>query len=81
MDNFREHAIASGSEILDDRVTNIEEKEKGFVITTERSGDVECDYLLMATGNDYRHLGVPGEEELIGSGVSYCATCDGQFFK
>lgn len=82
MDRFAEHAKASGSELLNDRVTNIQEQDNGgFVVTTERSGDIACDYILMATWNDYRHLGVPWEEQLIGSGVSYCATCDGQFFK
>jgi thioredoxin reductase (NADPH) len=38
-------------------------------------------YILVATGNKYRRLGVPGEERLIGAGVSYCATCDGNFFR
>lgn len=82
MDQFAQHAQASGSELMNDRVTDIQDNDgKGFTITTERNGELTCDYLLMATGNDYRHLGVPWEEELIGSGVSYCATCDGQFFK
>lgn len=82
MDNFAKHAQASGSELLSDKVLSIKEQDdKTFLVTTERSGDYTCDFILVATGNDYRHLEVPGERELTGSGVSYCATCDGQFFK
>jgi thioredoxin reductase (NADPH) len=50
-------------------------------LTTARKDTYSCDFLIYATGNAYRHLGVPNEERLIGSGVSYCATCDGNFFK
>lgn len=81
MDTFHEHAIKSGSKILNDKVLNVSEKDGVFHVETERSESFTCDYLLVATGNVYRHLGVPGEKELVGSGVSYCATCDGQFFK
>lgn len=37
--------------------------------------------MLLATGNRYKRLGAPGEDRLLGAGVSYCATCDGNFFK
>jgi thioredoxin reductase (NADPH) len=47
--------------------------------TTE--GEYTAAALLLATGADHKHLGIPGEEELSGKGVSYCATCDGFFFR
>ena len=52
-----------------------------FTVTTARKTQYTCDYLIYATGNAYRHLDVPGEDRLLGSGVSYCATCDGNFFR
>ncbi|PIE04860.1 MAG: thioredoxin-disulfide reductase [Spirochaetales bacterium] len=54
----------------------------GNVFTIETSdGPVTSWTVLLATGAKHKHLGVPGEEELAGRGVSYCATCDGPFFK
>lgn len=82
MKRFEEHAKISGSEITYDTVVKIEElSDKKLQITTARKDVYTCDFLIYATGNAYRHLGVPGEDRLIGSGVSYCATCDGNFFK
>jgi len=60
MDNFAKHAEASGSVLLNDRVLSIQEqKDKSFIVETERTGQIASQYILMATGNDYRHLGVP----------------------
>ncbi len=53
-------------------------KEK--IIKTDR-GEYKSKSIIIATGNRWRKLNVPGEEELLGKGVSYCATCDGPFFK
>jgi thioredoxin reductase (NADPH) len=49
------------------------------IVTDKRS--IEVGAIIMATGTDYRKLGIPGEQEFLGRGVSYCATCDGPFFK
>ena len=49
-------------------------------LKTEKGG-YRAKSIIIATGNRWRKLGVPGEEELLGKGVSYCATCDGPFFK
>lgn len=82
MKRFEEHAKVSGSEVSYDTVIKIEElPEKILQITTARKEIYTCDYLIYATGNAYRHLDVPGEDRLLGGGVSYCATCDGNFFR
>ncbi len=80
MDNFAEHAKVSGSELLQDTVSEIQKTEDGFLVKTTNK-ELESKYVILATGNTYRKLGVPGEEEFLGKGVSYCATCDGMFFK
>jgi thioredoxin reductase (NADPH) len=51
------------------------------VVWLENGREVRAPALILATGGLPRHLGVPGEEALIGLGVSYCAVCDGPFFK
>lgn len=87
MRRFEEHAKVSGSEITYDTVITIQktkykvQNEGSFLITTAQKKEYTCNYLIYATGNAYRHLGIPGEDRLLGGGVSYCATCDGNFFR
>lgn len=82
MKRFEEHAKVSGSEVSYDTVVQIEELPgKILQVTTARKEIYTCDFLIYATGNAYRHLNVPGEDRLLGAGVSYCATCDGNFFR
>lgn len=82
MKRFEEHAKISGSEVTYDTVIKIEELEnKVLQVTTARKEIYTCNFIIYATGNAYRHLGVPGEDRLLGAGVSYCATCDGNFFR
>lgn len=82
MKRFEEHAKISGSEVTYDTVIKIEElSDKILQVTTARKEVYTCDFLIYATGNAYRHLDVPGEDRLLGAGVSYCATCDGNFFR
>ncbi len=80
MDRFAEHAKVSGSDILMSDVTNVAKDEHGFIVTTN-AGMKRSYALILATGNKYKKLRVPWEDRLIGMGVSYCATCDGNFFK
>lgn len=54
---------------------------QGVWIVHTDQGDFSADALILATGADHARLGVPGEEEFAGKGVSYCATCDGAFFR
>lgn len=77
---FSEHADKFGVERVNTEVTGMDLDGKIKVIHTN-DGDYKAYTVILATGNSPRKLGVPGEEELIGCGVSYCATCDGAFFK
>ncbi|KRK93562.1 thioredoxin-disulfide reductase [Companilactobacillus futsaii] len=61
-------------------VESVEGKGNVKIIHTD-DGDYETKALIIATGSQYKKIGVPGEEELSGRGVSYCAVCDGAFFK
>lgn len=61
-------------------VSSIDFNEGANKITTD-AGQFIARSIILATGNSPRKLGIPGEEELTGAGVSYCATCDGAFFK
>ncbi|PMD73251.1 thioredoxin-disulfide reductase [Companilactobacillus nuruki] len=61
-------------------VESVEDKGNVKIIHTD-DGDYETKALVIATGSQYKKIGVPGEEELSGRGVSYCAVCDGAFFK
>ena len=80
MDDFQKHAETSGSEILADTVTSLEKIPEWFRIKTP-SKEFTSTFVILATWNTYRKLWVPGEEEFLWKWVSYCATCDGMFFK
>lgn len=77
---FRAHADKLGVEFKETEVTGIEDLGSSKLVKTE-TGDMETKAVLVATGARHAHLQVPGEEELSGMGVSYCATCDGAFFR
>lgn len=77
---FREHADALGAQIVTEDVLSVElSGEKKRVITSEHV--YESRTVVIATGATHRKLSVPGEDSLGGMGVSYCATCDGAFFR
>lgn len=77
---FREHADNLGAQFAEDEVIRIEDEDsvKRVVCGHET---YEARAVILATGASHRKLSVPGEEELAGMGVSYCATCDGAFFR
>ena len=77
---MHEHAIAAGVEFMEARVQGIEDGGNVKYVKTS-SETVEAKTVIIATGAVHNHLGIPGEEELGGMGVSYCATCDGAFFR
>lgn len=79
-DRFREHADKLGVSFLTADVESIEDcGEKKIVHTDE--GDYETKAVILATGATHAMLGVEGEMKIAGMGVSYCATCDGAFFR
>lgn len=77
---FRQHADKLGVEFREAEVSAIEDRNGVKVVRTEAE-EIEAKTVILATGAVHAHLGVPGEEELSGMGVSYCATCDGAFFR
>ena len=77
---FREHAEKMETEFVTAEVTGISTEGDNKKVQTDK-GEYETKTVILATGANHRKLGVPGEEELCGMGVSYCATCDGAFFR
>lgn len=77
---FIEHAKAQEVQIVKKGAVSVEKTENGFKVYTKKE-EYECKHLILAMGRSHKHLGVEGEERLSGAGVSYCATCDGFFFK
>ncbi len=78
--NLLDQAVKLGAETQTEQVTGIRE-ENGIKIIVAGGKEYPCRSIILATGVTHRHLGVPGEERLTGAGVSYCATCDGMFFR
>ncbi|OGX04902.1 MAG: thioredoxin-disulfide reductase [Omnitrophica bacterium RIFCSPLOWO2_12_FULL_50_11] len=77
---MEEQAKRYGTEVRYEEVKLIEKQNGGFQVNTAQ-GSYQMRSIILATGASFRMLGVPGERELTGRGVSYCATCDGAFFK
>ncbi|MFQ6109278.1 MAG: thioredoxin-disulfide reductase [Candidatus Aminicenantales bacterium] len=80
MDNFRKHAEKFGAKITTDEAGEIR-KASDLWIVVGKKGEYSTRTVIVCTGSVYRRLGLEGEERLTGKGVSYCATCDGAFFK
>ena len=77
---MEEQARRFGLEMVNQEVLEVKlEGEKKVVRTHEADYDGEA--LIVSSGTEYRRLGIPGEEEFVGKGVSFCATCDGAFFQ
>ncbi len=77
---FREHADQTGAEFVNEQVKEIQiSDDRKLVITNKATYETRA--LILATGARHRKLMVPGEEKFTGMGVSYCATCDGAFFR
>lgn len=80
VEKMKQHASKYTKINFGEEVTNIKNNKDVFTIETDKQKyDVKT--ILLCMGTEYRKLGVPGEQELQGKGVSYCATCDGFFFK
>ena len=81
MANFQEQAERFGTEILMDDVVEVDLKGDIKIVKTGGGETFEAKTVILATGAAYRELGLPREKELSGHGVSWCATCDGFFFR
>jgi thioredoxin reductase (NADPH) len=79
-ENMRKQAENFGAVLETASVSDLKKEDKLFIVETSE-GIRSAPAVILATGALHRHLGVPGEEEFSGRGVSYCATCDGPFFK
>lgn len=79
-ENMRKQAEGFGAQFLTASVSSLRKEGKEFVVASTE-GELRAPAVILATGSKHRHLGAPGEERLSGRGVSYCATCDGPFFK
>ncbi|XOU94399.1 MAG: thioredoxin-disulfide reductase [Candidatus Kerfeldbacteria bacterium] len=80
MDNFKKQAEKTGTEFVFEEVKEVVKKDDKFVVKTNTK-EFETKSVILAFGLTHRHLGIPGEEEYGGKGVSYCATCDAPLFK
>jgi len=80
MQRLQQQAEKFGTEVVMDLVTEVDFQQRPFVLKT-LGETYRAQAVIIATGASPRKLGVPGEKELLGYGVSYCATCDGFFFR
>lgn len=78
---FRQHADALGVVFRSGKVVSIQDGDGGKVVETADGTKYEARALILAGGAQHAKLGVPGEDSFRGQGVSYCATCDGAFFR
>lgn len=90
-DKLLEQAMGQGADVTLENVTGVEKVSSNtsvsagekdyFVVRTEEGGEYEGRTVILATGTTHRVLGLPREEELIGNGISFCAVCDGDFYR
>ncbi|MBY9077019.1 thioredoxin-disulfide reductase [Paenibacillus sp. HN-1] len=81
MDNMRAQAERFGAKFITGWVNSVELGERPFKLNVEDMGTLETDTLIISTGATAKYLGIPGEQDNVGRGVSTCATCDGFFFR
>ncbi len=79
-DKLVEQVVNLGADLELENVTAIEKTDAGFVIRTEEGSTFEGRAVVLALGVKHRMLGLEGEEDLVGNGISFCAVCDGAFY-
>ncbi len=80
LEKMKEQAVKAGAEWKMEKVERVEKSDGTFTIVSE-SGEYETKTVIVATGGKHREAGIEGERAFMGRGVSYCATCDGNFFR
>ncbi|MBR3099464.1 MAG: FAD-dependent oxidoreductase [Clostridia bacterium] len=80
-DAFLEQILDQGAEVDLTEVVRVEKADGCLRVITEDGEEKEAKAVILATGVKHRMLGLPGEEDLVGEGISYCAVCDGDFYK
>lgn len=78
--NLLDQALAFGAELIPTQVSGLRAEGEARILTTDE-GEFAAPAVILATGAKHRPLGLPHEADLVGRGVSYCATCDGAFFR
>jgi thioredoxin reductase (NADPH) len=81
MDNMRKQAERFGAEFRTGWVNSVDMSQRPFKLQVEGMGELVTETLVLSTGATAKYLGIPGEQDNIGRGVSTCATCDGFFFR
>jgi thioredoxin reductase (NADPH) len=81
MKKFWDHAQSYNPDFWQEEAKRIEKASDGFKVLAASGKAAEAPVVIFSGGTQYRMLNIPGEKELLGRGVSYCATCDGGFFK
>lgn len=81
MEKMKKNVEHYETQIINDKVINIEKVEDFFKIKTQNEKEYEAKIILLAIGTKHRKLGLKNESQFVGKGVSYCATCDAMFFK
>lgn len=81
MDNMRKQAERFGAEFRSGWVEQVDFTGRPFKVKVEGGEELEAESIILSTGASARYLGIPGEQENVGRGVSTCATCDGFFFR
>ena len=79
--NMYNQAKELGANILFEKVVNIKNTNKEKIVITDKGNEYKSKAIILATGNEKRKLNLENEEKLTGCGISYCATCDGAFYK
>lgn len=81
MKKFFLQARKSGAEIIQDDIINIEKDGNGMIVAVSGKKIIHAKSIIIALGTQRKKLNIQGEDKFLGRGVSYCATCDGSFFK
>ena len=80
-DQLLDQAMSQGAEVAMEEVTQVKKSDSGFTVVTSEGSEYEGKTVILATGTTHRTLGLPGESDLIGNGISFCAVCDGDFYR